>query len=97
VKILFDANTPAPLAGFLRGHQVIRADEIGWQALENGVLLDKAEESGFDLLITCDQNVAYQQNLRDRKLAVTILSSNHWPALRPVAAKIGAAVDFIQS
>jgi hypothetical protein len=49
VKILFDASTPAPLARFLRGHEVVRADELGWQGLENGALLDAAEQAGFDL------------------------------------------------
>ena len=42
MKILFDANTPAPLARFWRGHDVVRADELGWQGLENGALLDAA-------------------------------------------------------
>jgi hypothetical protein len=97
VKILFDANTPAPLARFLRGHEVVRADELGWQGLENGALLDAAEQAGFDLLLTCDQNVRYQQNLTRRKLALLILSSNHWPTLRPVAARIATAVDFVQT
>jgi hypothetical protein len=97
VKILFDANTPAPLAGFLRGHAVTRADQLEWQGLENGALLDAAEEAGFDLLIACDQNVFFQQNLTSRKLALVILSSNHWPALRRVAARIGSAVDFVQT
>ncbi|HZT29828.1 MAG TPA: hypothetical protein VFA33_08095, partial [Bryobacteraceae bacterium] len=50
------ANTPAPLAHFLRGHEVVRADELGWQGLDNGALLDAAEKAGFDLLLTCDQN-----------------------------------------
>jgi hypothetical protein len=77
VKILFDANTPAPLARFLRGHEVVRADQMGWQGLENGALLDAAEQAGFDLLLTCDQNVRYRQNLTSRKLALVILSSNH--------------------
>jgi hypothetical protein len=97
VKILFDANTPAPLARFLRGHEVVRADELGWQGLENGALLDAAEQAGFDLLLTCDQNVRYQQNLASRKLALVILSSNHWPTLRRIAARIATAVDFVQT
>jgi hypothetical protein len=97
VKILLDANTPAPLARFLRGHEVVRADELGWQGLENGALLDAAEQAGFDLLLTCDQNVRYQQNLATRKLALVILSSNHWPTLRRVAARIATAVDFVQT
>jgi hypothetical protein len=97
LRILFDANTPAPLARFLRGHEVARADELGWQGLENGALLDAAEEAGFDLLLTCDQNVRYQQNLTSRKLALVVLSSNHWPTLRRIAAKIATAVDFVQT
>lgn len=96
MKILFDANTPAPLARFLRGHEVVRADELGWQGLENGALLDEAENAGFDLLLTCDQNVRYQQNLTGRAVALVVLSSNHWPTLRRVAARIATAVDFVQ-
>ena len=97
MKILFDANTPAPLARFLRGHEVQRVDELGWQGLDNGDLLEAAEGAGFDLLLTCDQNVRYQQNFTGRRLAVLILSSNHWPSLRPVAARIAVAVDFVQA
>ena len=97
MKILFDASTPAPLAWFLRGHEVVRADELGWQGLGNGALLDAAEEAGFDLLLTCDQNVRYQQNFARRKLALVILSSNHWPTLRRIAARIATAVDFVQT
>ena len=97
MKILFDANTPAPLSRFLRGHEVTRADELGWQGLDNGTLLDAAEQGGFDLLLTCDQNVRYQQNFTNRKLALVVLSSNHWPTLRPIAARIATAVDFVQA
>jgi hypothetical protein len=60
-------------------------------------LLDAAEEAGFDLLLTCDQNVQYQQNFASRKLALVILSSNHWPTMRRVAARIATAVDFLQT
>jgi len=96
VKVLFDANTPAPLARYLRKHQVTRADELGWQGLENGALLDVAEQAGFDVLLTCDQNVRHQQNLTGRRLAVVILSTNHWPSLRRVAARIATSIDFVQ-
>ncbi len=58
MKILFDANTPGPLARFLIRHQVTRADELGWHGLDNGALLDRAEQANFDVLITFDQNVA---------------------------------------
>jgi hypothetical protein len=96
VRILFDANTPAPLAGWLKGHRVTQADELGWQGLENGDLLDSAEQAGFEMLLTCDQNVRYQQNLSTRKLAVVILSTNHWPSVREVADKVAIKIDFVQ-
>ena len=74
-----------------------RADELGWQGLENGALLDAAEHEGFDVLVTCDQNIRYQQNFTDRRLAVVIVSTNHWPSLRPVAARIATTIDFVQT
>jgi hypothetical protein len=76
---------------------VVRADELGWQGLGNGALLDAAEQAGFDLLLTCDQNVRYRQNFASRKSALVVLSSNHWPTLRGVAARIATAVDFEQA
>jgi hypothetical protein len=96
VKILFDINTPAPLARWLRGHEVKFGVDLGWKGLENGKLLDAAEESGFDLMITCDQNIPYQQNFTGRKIAVVVLSSNRWPLIRPAAARIATLVDFVQ-
>jgi len=62
------------------------ANELGWERLRNGALLDSAEQAGFEVLVTCDQNIRYQQNFTDRKLAVVVLSTNRWPKLRPVAA-----------
>lgn len=97
MKILFDANTPAPLARFLKGHEVVRADQLGWQGLENGALLDAAERAGFDVLVSCDQNVPYQQNFTHRRLALLILSSNHWPTLKPLGRRIATAIDFIRA
>jgi hypothetical protein len=76
---------------------VVRSDQLGWQGLENGALLDAAEKAGFDMLLTCDQNVRYQQNFSGRKLALVVLSSNHWPTLLRVAARIANAVDFVQT
>jgi hypothetical protein len=97
VKILFDTNTPAPLARFLLGHEVARTGDLGWQSLENGILLSAAEKGGFDVLVTCDQNIPLQQNLVNRKIAVVILSTNHWPTMRPFAARIATKIDFAQS
>ena len=63
MKILFDQGTPAPLRRYLAGHSVDTAYERGWSDLRNGDLLTEAEINGYDLLITTDQNMRYQQNL----------------------------------
>jgi hypothetical protein len=64
LKVLFDQNAPRPLAYFLVNHQVIRAAELNWFELRNGDLLRAAEEDGFDVFVTADRNLAYQQNLK---------------------------------
>ncbi len=96
MKVLLDANTPLPLARHLRKHQVTSAERLGWHRLQNGALLDAAEQAGFEVLVTCDQNIRYQQDFSDRKLAIVVLSTNRWSRLRPVAARIATAVDFVQ-
>jgi hypothetical protein len=95
MKILLDHCTPAPLKRYLPTHQVMRAGQMGWSALQNGQLLQMAESSGFDLLITCDQNMTYQQNLRDRKIGILILGIQQWPELEPFANAVTAMVDQI--
>ena len=72
------------------------ARDFGWQRLTNGELLDAAEKAGFDLVLTCDQNYAYQQSFRKRKIAVVILSSNRWPQIEPLTPRIRQAVDLAQ-
>jgi hypothetical protein len=68
--------------------------EMQWpDQLENGELLSIAEESGFDVLVTSDQNIRYQQNLTGRKLALVVLGSNIWPVVRDYRAEISAQVD----
>ena len=88
-------NTPLPLRRFLRGHEVETAIVRQWGGLENGALLDAAEQNGFEVLITCDQNLRYQQNFADRRIAVVILSTNRWSMLRQVAAKVATCVEFV--
>ena len=61
--------------------------------LENGELLKVAEQSGFDVMVTSDQNIRYQQNLTGRKLALVVLGSNIWPVVRKYSAAIMASVD----
>jgi hypothetical protein len=91
VRILFDQGTPVPLKEYLAGHSVATAYEKGWSTLRNGELLAQAEAQ-FDVLVTTDRNLRFQQNLASRKLAIVVLPTTSWPRLRPVAAKIAEFV-----
>jgi hypothetical protein len=91
--ILFDHVTPRGIARFLSGHTVTRARERGWDRLTNGDLLAEAERAGFEVFLTADKNIRYQQNLAGRKIAVVVLSTPQWPALRLHVKRIAAAVD----
>ena len=94
MKILFDQGVPAPLAAHLAGHAVVRAAQRGWGGIRNGDLLARAEGQ-FDALVTTDQNLAYQQNLAQRRIAILVLGKGNWPQLKPHAARIAAALDAL--
>ncbi len=93
MKILFDHGTPRSIARSFAGHEVTRAAQMGWHELENGVLIQNAEEAGFDLFLSTDQNIRYQQNLKHRKIAIVVLTDQQWPNVRLHLEKISAAVN----
>ena len=76
MRILFDHGTPSGIAGSLSGHEVTEAIERGWDRISNGELLTVAEAEGYDLLLTTDKRIRYQQNLMGRKLAVVVLGNS---------------------
>lgn len=96
MRILFDQGAPAPLRAHLASHTVDTAHEQGWAVLQNSQLLQAAEEAGYDLLVTTDQNLKYQQNLRGRKLAVLVLLSTSWPRIRAHVQAIGQMIETMQ-
>ena len=72
--VLFDNGTPRTLARYLIDrHAVTEARARGWEELENGELLNVAEAAGFEVLVTTDKNLPYQQNLVGRKIAIVVL------------------------
>ena len=94
MRILFDKNDPVGVRRFLLKHEVQTIVEMQWpDQLENGELLKMAEQAGFEVLVTSDQNIRYQQNLAGRKLALVVLGSNIWPVVRQYSAAIMARVD----
>src|ERR1035437_1108572 len=93
MKILFDNGTPRPIARCLTGHEITYVRRIGWHALENGELIQKPEDAGYEVLLSTDKNIRYQQNLSDRKVALVILSNSQWPAVRLCLDRIAAVVN----
>ena len=91
--ILFDHVTPRGVARSLKGHTVTKAKDRGWDKLTNGDLLTEAERADFDVLVTADKNMRYQQNLTGRRIALVVLSTPQWPLVKLHLDKIAAAVD----
>ena len=75
MRILIDECVPRQIRSRLSGHYVRTAREAGFASYKNGKLL-KAAEDEFDLLITSDKNLRYQQNLEGRSLSILLLSTN---------------------
>ena len=97
MKILFDQATPVPIRPYLKGHLVRTAAEQGWSTLRNGDLLTAAEAAGFEVFLTTDRNLGYQQNLTLRKIAIVVLSLQQGPKLRPHIQLVVDAVDGTKS
>ncbi len=96
MKILFDQGTPAPLRKHLAGHYVDTAFERGWSMIQNSQLLKAAEDARYELFVTTDQNMKYQQNLQTRKVAILVLSTTSWRRLMPFAKSIAEAVNSMR-
>jgi len=93
MRILFDQGVPRGLAASQRSHDVTEARQLKWEKLSNGELLSLAERVGFDLLLTTDKNVRYQQNLAERKISIVVLGQSPWWLVRKHIDAIVAAVN----
>ena len=82
MRILFDQGVPRGLAWTLREHEVTEARKFGWEKISNGELLKLAEGAGFDLMVTTDKNLRYQQNLSSRMIALVVLGQSPWRLVR---------------
>lgn len=91
--ILFDQGTPVGIRDSLSKHTVKTAREQGWSTLLNGELLREAEKAGFEVLLTTDKNLVYQQNLSGRKIAIVALGQPRWSLIQRVLDRISDAVD----
>ena len=90
---LLDESVPHQVRAFLRHHGTYTAVYAGFKGFKNGALLKAVEDNGFDVLVTADQTLPYEQNLKGRKLALVCISANSWKVVRPHVAQLVAIVD----
>ncbi len=94
MRVLFDTCVPRPLRKGLPGHDIKTAQETGWDRLRNGELIQMAEEV-FDVLITSDQKLKYQQDPTCRKIGIIVLPANHLRAVLELAPKIAGELSEV--
>ncbi len=96
MRVFLDQDAPHGIRRHLKkhsDHEVVTAAHQGWETLKNGALLNALEEAGFDVLVTADQNLEYQQNLNNRKISLVILGNGNWPVVQKYLGEIAPAVD----
>ena len=94
-QVLLDENLPQKLRLLLSAHKVVTAAYQGWAGKSNGALITAAEEAGFDVVVTADQGLNYQQNMKGRKLPLVVLSTNKNSLVMASVTKISAAINAV--
>ncbi len=95
MKVLIDQHVSARLGRLLTGHDVTHASSMGWAELANGVLLTAAEADGFEVFLTADQNIQYQQNLTGRRIGLVVLGTNQLGTLFANVERIRQAMEAV--
>ena len=94
MKILLDECVPWPMHKVFTGHECTTATQLGWAGIKNGDLLQRAEGQ-FDVFITADQNIPYQQNLEGRRIPILELSTNNLRRILAAATLLRSAIETI--
>ena len=94
MRLLFDQGTPAPLRERLSAHSADTLAEKGWSDKDNGELLE-AEREGYEVLVTTDQSLPYQQSLAGRRIGIVVLLSADWREVRVRTREIGEAIAAV--
>jgi hypothetical protein len=92
MRVLFDNGTPRGVAAVLAEHAVEEARARGWDTLRNGELLDAAEAAGFQVLITTDRNIRFQQSMTRRSIAIVVFGRGRWTLIKRCRPEIAAIV-----
>lgn len=94
MRILLDECVPWPMRKLLKEHTCTSVQAQGWSGIRNSDLLARAE-ADFDILVTADQNIVYQQNLTGRTIAILELSTNDLRRILASATLIQKAIESI--
>jgi hypothetical protein len=92
-RIILDESVPKQVGDHLPGITVATVPGEGWASVKNGRLLALIEEAGFDAFVTADKNLGFQQDLQRYPFGILLLSTNHWPSMKPHVEKILSALD----
>lgn len=92
-RLLLDESVPVGLRVMLTAFAVKTAPEMGWAGISNGELLDRAEDAGFEIMVTADSNIRGQQRLIGRKISLIVLTTNHWNTIKDGPAAVVAACE----
>ena len=96
MRVMLDECVPVRLKRWLADHQVETVTGIGWSGIKNGRLLQLLVDGGYEVLVTTDKNLEYQQHLPGLPLAVLVLPTNHWKSLQPHQARVMRAFDSLK-
>ena len=96
MKLLLDHSVPQPLRHHLLGHDLQTAEFLGWETMRNGDLIRNAVLEGYDLLITCDQSIRFQQNLLRQPITVLTITTNDWQTIRTNISLVRSAIETAQ-
>ena len=96
MTVLFDESVPRQLQRLLTGIQITLVENMGWKGVKNGQLLQLAEQNNFDIFVTADKQLKYQQNLKGRKIAIIVLPYNRRKWMSLLVPGIKAALEKIQ-
>ncbi len=97
LRVLFDKNVPYPLKRHLHQYEVNTPEEEGCGQIANGEPISCAEQAGYQILLTCNQNLRYQQNLAHRQISMVVLGSNIWPSISPRIAEVTEALERVSA
>lgn len=97
LRVLFDRNVPDQIRRYLSNHVVRTTAEQGWNRLTNGELLNAAESEKFDVMVTADQSMTYQQNFTGRSFALVVLGTNKLSLLEANPERIVLVVDAAEA